>query len=177
MIKKIGMWLGVILVVFLGYVAIQPADYVVSREITINASPEKIFPYLNTSKLANEWGPWFKMDPKAKAVVTGPEAGVGSKTSWSGGDKLGTGSASIVGSVPNERVDIKLDYTEPYEMHQDTGYLIKPAGAQSTVVWAVRGKNNFMGRLMCTFMNMDKMVGGMFEQGLADLKKMVEQQQ
>ena len=31
------------------------------------------------------------------------------------------------------------------------------------------GKNNFMGKVMCVFMDMDKMVGGDFEKGLASL--------
>lgn len=32
------------------------------------------------------------------------------------------------------------------------------------------GKNNFIAKAMCLVMNMDKMVGGQFEQGLAQLK-------
>ncbi len=42
------------------------------------------------------------------------------------------------------------------------------------MTWKVDGQNNFVGRLMCIFMNMDKMVGGMFEKGLAKLKTTVE---
>jgi hypothetical protein len=44
-LKKVGLWLGAILAVFLGYVAVHPPDYVVSREISINAPAEKIFSY------------------------------------------------------------------------------------------------------------------------------------
>jgi hypothetical protein len=36
------------------------------------------------------------------------------------------------------------------------------------------GKNNFIGRAFCMFMNMDKMVGSQFEKGLADMKSIVE---
>jgi hypothetical protein len=36
------------------------------------------------------------------------------------------------------------------------------------------GKNNFMAKVIHLFMNMDKMVGGQFEQGLAQMKSMVE---
>jgi hypothetical protein len=36
------------------------------------------------------------------------------------------------------------------------------------------GKNNFMGKAVGLFMNMDKMVGGDFEKGLASLKAVTE---
>jgi hypothetical protein len=36
------------------------------------------------------------------------------------------------------------------------------------------GPQSYAGKVMCLFMNMDKMVGGQFEKGLADLKTLVE---
>ena len=36
------------------------------------------------------------------------------------------------------------------------------------------GRNNFMSKAFCLFMNMDKMVGGDFEKGLANMKSVVE---
>lgn len=76
---------------------------------------------------------------------SGPDEGVGAKGSWTGGKKLGTGSATIVNFIPNERVDIKLEYTDPMNMVQDAEYLITPEGSASKVSWTVRGKNNFIG--------------------------------
>jgi hypothetical protein len=173
-IRKIGLSVLAILVVFLAYVAMQSPNYVISREIAINAPAEKIFPYLNNSKLAESWGPWLEVDPQAKMTYSGPAEGVGSRASWEGGNQLGTGSATIVESVPNQRVQIKLEYVKPMNMTQDSEYLIKSTGNQSVVTWKVQGKNTFMGRLMCIFVNMDKMVGGMFEKGLSNLKALVE---
>ena len=34
----------------------------------------------------------------------------------------------------------------------------------------MEGKNDFLAKAVCLFMNMDKMVGGQFEQGLAQMK-------
>jgi hypothetical protein len=109
-------------------------------------------------------------------VYSGPDSGVGSKASWDGGKQLGTGSATIVESVPNQRVGIKLEYVKPMSMSQDSLYLVESSGNQAKVTWRVTGKNSFMGRLMCTFMDMDKVVGGMFEKGLSNLKRLVETQ-
>ena len=59
-------------------------------------------------------------------------------------------------------------------MTQHSDYLLKPNGNQTTVTWRVTGKNNFVSRLMCSFVDVDKMVGGMFEKGLSNLKRLVE---
>jgi hypothetical protein len=173
--KKIGIGLVAALALFLGYVAIQPADYVISRSTAINAPAERIFPYLNNSKLAEKWGPWLEADPQAKMVYSGPDAGVGSKASWDSPGQLGTGSATIADVRENQLVGIQLEYTKPMTMTQYSEYLVAPsAGNQTTVTWRVTGKNGFPGRVMCVFMNMDKVVGGMFEKGLSNLKTLVE---
>src|SRR4051812_22680914 len=128
MLKKIGLGLLLVLVVFLGYVALKPPGYDISREISINAPAEKIFPYLNNSKLAEQWGPWTEVDPQAKMIYSGSDEGVGSRTSWDSPGQLGTGSATIVESVANERVGIKLEYTKPMNMNQDSVYNIRSSG-------------------------------------------------
>jgi uncharacterized protein YndB with AHSA1/START domain len=163
-----------LIVVIVGYAAIQKSEYTISREITINAPVEKIFPYLNNSKLAEQWGPWMDIDSSVKMNYSGPDVGVGSKAYWIGAKQLGTGSATIVDSAANQRVAIKLEYTEPMAMEQMAEYLVKPQGAQTTVTWRVTGKNTLPGRVACLFMNMDKKVGGMFELGLSKLKNLIE---
>jgi hypothetical protein len=50
-------------------------------------------------------------------------------------------------------------------------FTFKPEGSKTTVTWLMYGTNNYVGKLMCLFMNMEKMVGPQFEQGLADLGK------
>ena len=36
------------------------------------------------------------------------------------------------------------------------------------------GRYNFMSKAFCLFMNMDKMIGGEFEKGLANMKAVIE---
>jgi len=45
----------------------------------------------------------------------------------------------------------------------------------TTVTWAMHGPNAYVARLMGLFFNMDRMVGGDFEHGLAALKTLAEQ--
>ena len=60
-------------------------------------------------------------------------------------------------------------------MKQTAEISLRPSGDHSIVKWSVTGHSQFIGRFMCIFMNMDKMVGGSFEQGLAKLKVIAEQ--
>ena len=53
-------------------------------------------------------------------------------------------------------------------------FSFKPEGNQTTVTWSMSGKNNFIAKAMCLFMSMDKMVGGQFEKGLAQIKTIAE---
>lgn len=36
------------------YVALKPADYLISRQLEIKASPEALFPWINNSRKTNE---------------------------------------------------------------------------------------------------------------------------
>lgn len=174
MVKKVLLGLGAIIAVFLIYVACQPAEYNIAREVAMNASPEVIFPYINDAKKMESWSPWMDMDPEAKMHFSGPTEGVGACTSWEGGKKLGTGKATVTESVINTSVTTKLEYTKPSHMTQEAEIRLIPSGPQTIVRWSVKGSNKFTCRVFCTFMNMDKMVGGTFEQGLNKLKGIVE---
>lgn len=156
------------------YAGFQSPEMHISREVTIKASPDAIFPYINNSKKANDWMPWKEQDPNLKMVFSGPEEGVGSKSSWNSTGQMGVGEALVVESVPNQVVKTQLTYTKPMEMSQLAEVSLTPAPDGTTVRWSVTGKNTFVGRLMCVFMNMDKMVGGEFEKGLNQLKAIVE---
>lgn len=147
-----------------------------SRETTMAAPASKIFPYLNNSKLMDAWNPWTKVDQDAKISFSGPDEGEGARTNWDGGKQLGTGSATITASTKNVKVTTHLEYIKPFHMVQEATLAISPGATKGTsiVKWSVTGENNFIGRMMCFFVNVDKEVGGNFEKGLLALKQMVE---
>jgi len=58
-------------------------------------------------------------------------------------------------------------------MNKTVEFTFKQAGDKTVVTWAMYGKNGFMGKLFSLFMDCEKMVGPQFEQGLADLGKVV----
>jgi hypothetical protein len=58
----------------------------------------------------------------------------------------------------------------------DTKFTFEPKGDGTEMTWTMSGKNNFIGRAVCMFMSMDKMVGGQFEEGMANIKSIVERE-
>lgn len=176
MIKKILAGLGLILTVFIVITALKPAEYLIKREVMINAKPEAVFPFLISMKNADTWMPWKELDPQVQNTYSGPEEGMGSISSWDSPGQMGTGKAEVVGAIPNQSVKIKITYTKPMEMNQDSEFILTPMGDATQMTWTVTGNQAFFARLMCTvmFMNMDKYVGGMFEKGLNKLKITVE---
>ncbi len=42
------------------------------------------------------------------------------------------------------------------------------------MTWSMTGRNNFMAKAIHLFMNMDRMIGGQFEVGLARMKAVAE---
>lgn len=118
--------------------------------------------------------PWKDSDPGIKMEFTGPDEGVGSISTWDSEGQMGKGSATVVESTPNQSVKTKLVTEKPMPMEQLADISLTPAGDSTVVNWTVTGKNNFIGRLFCVFIDMDKMVGSEFEKGLNNLKAKVE---
>jgi len=53
-------------------------------------------------------------------------------------------------------------------------FAFKPEGDRTVVEWSLAGDCNFLSKAVHLFLDMDKMVGGDFETGLASLKTIVD---
>jgi hypothetical protein len=81
---------------------------------------------------------------------------------------------TITDSQPNELVRFRLDFLRPFKGTNIAEFTLKPEGAGTTVTWTMSGTNNFIAKAVGLFMDCDKMVGGYFEKGFADMKTVVE---
>lgn len=176
MIKKLLIVLLLIIVAFVAVVAMQPSDFRVSRSATIAAPPAVVFGHVNNLKQWNDWSPWAKRDPNMKTTYEGPESGEGAVYAWAGNQEVGEGRMTITASRPAEAVEMKLEFLKPMEATNEVEFKFAPEGDQTRVTWSMLGRNNFVGKAFCLFMDMDKMVGGDFEKGLADLKTISEKE-
>jgi len=169
MLNKILLLLIVVIAAILIVAAAQPAAYRVVRSATISAPPAVVFAQVNDLHAWQDFSPWAKLDPNVKNTYEGPRAGPGAALAWDGNSKVGQGRMTITESRPNELIRMKLDFIKPMESTSTTEFTFKPEGDKTRVSWSMSGENNFIGKVFCLFMSMDKMVGGDFERGLANL--------
>jgi hypothetical protein len=174
MLKKILIGIAAVVGIFLIIVALQPAQYRVVRTATIPAAPSVVFEQVNDLHKWDAWSPWAKLDPAMKTNFEGPQTGPGAAYSWVGDSKVGEGKMSITDSKTNELVRLKLEVIKPFASVATTEFTFKPEGNQTSVSWSMAGDKSFISKAFCLFMNMDKMVGGDFEKGLASLKSVVQ---
>jgi hypothetical protein len=174
MLKKIVVLVICVLFVLATTIAMQPAEFRIARSITASAPPAVLFAQVNDLHAFQVWNPYAKKDPAMKQTYEGPRAGVGSSYAWAGNQEVGTGRMTIVESRPNELVRLKLEFLAPFRATNVAEFTFDPTGDNTVVTWSMSGTNDLMGKAIGLVMDMDKMVGGDFEKGLADLKALAE---
>jgi effector-binding domain-containing protein len=147
--------------------------YDVTREITTEASPEKIWNQISTFEEWQNWSPWKEKDSTLISEYAGTPGTVGSKTSWVGNPDLsGTGSMTINEVLPNSKLGYDLQFGE---FSSSKGFIeISEVNGTSKIVWNDKGDLPFFMRPMALFGMFDKMMGPDFEAGLASIKKLAE---
>lgn len=172
MLKKILIAVAAILVVFVGVVATRPATYHVERSLAVQAPPEVVHGIVADLNRFASYSPWQKLDPQMKTTVSTPSTGVGASYAWdSAKDEAGAGSMTIAAVEPNTKVVQDLKFLKPFESQAKVTFTTVAEGTGTKVTWAMDGDNNFMGKLMGLFMNMDAMIGKDFEEGLQNLSR------
>ncbi len=174
MIKKILILVVITLAAFLVVVALQPSQYRIARSVSIAAPSSLVFAQVNSLQKAHAWSPWVKLDPAGTYGFEGPSEGVGAVSTWSGNSDIGAGRQTITESRAGELVRSRLDFIRPFEGTADSEFNLKAEGNRITVTWSMSGRNDFVSKIFCLFMNQDKMIGGQFEKGLAELKVLLE---
>jgi uncharacterized protein YndB with AHSA1/START domain len=177
-LKIIGLVLLLTLVAagaMLAYAATKPDDWSVERSAVIAAPQEKIFAQVNDLKAWDAWSPWKDLDPNATIKFSDNPVGVGASFSWSGNDDVGEGSVKIIDAKPPQELTYELTFVRPFPDTARAAFTFTPEGDKTNVRWRMYGTyQNIFHKAVCQIMNMDKMVGGMFEQGLTNMKRATE---
>ena|SRR5687767_12236750 len=173
MVKKVLATLFIVLLVLvlvvLAVASTRPSDFKVERQASLPAPPATVFPLVNDLGRWPQWSPWEKLDPNMKRTISEPSSGTGATYAWTGNNQVGEGVMTIVSSEPNARVGLRLDFVKPWASTSQTVVDIAPSDAGSQVTWTMTGKHDLMSKVMCLFVDMDKMMGKDFESGLANL--------
>lgn len=173
MFKKIAIVLVVVLVAFAIFVQTRKNTFSYQVSGVINATPEKIFPFISDMRLGDQWSPYEKGIEMKKEYI-GEANQIGGKMLFESKDS-GSGSLEIMQIVQNDKVDYKLIMTAPFYAENIITYRLVPEEAGTRFVWNMSGENNFLGKLIGVFIDCEKMMNDTNMKGINNLKELVEQ--
>ncbi|OWK41700.1 SRPBCC family protein [Fimbriiglobus ruber] len=151
------------------YIGTRPTNFRIERSTRIDVPSDVVFAIINDLHQWGRWSPYDGRDPAMKKTFEGPNAGPGAVYSWNGNKDVGEGRLTIVDSKLGELVSMKLEFSRPFKCSNQVNFKLAPSAGGTRVSWVMDGKNNFMAKAFSLVVNMDKMVGKDFEQGLANL--------
>lgn len=166
--------LAVALAALLVYAATKPDTFRYERHTTIDAQAAAIFPLINDFRRWTEWSPYEHRDPNLKRTYGEPSAGVGAVYAWEGDRNIGAGRMEILEALPPDRVRIRLQFFKPFVGDNIAEFTLAEMDGVTDVTWAMYGPQPYMTKLMSMVINLDKMIGGDFDSGLAKMKAVSE---
>ena len=152
--------------------ALMPGTYNIEKSIVIRKPVREVMGKVSNLKYYSQWNPWQQMDATATNTITGTPGTTGHKYSWVG-KKVGVGSLTLV-DLDENHIHFILEFLKPWKSKAKDNWLFEPWGdGETKVTWQNSGGLPWpIARLMGPMIN--KNLNHQFEQGLSNLKKMVE---
>jgi hypothetical protein len=173
MLLKLAVSAVAIIAVLLVAIARRPNSFRIYRTTTVAAPADVIFRYLNDLHAWSRWNPFERQDPNMTMTYSGPAAGAGASYHYVS-KTAGEGRMTIIESTPNERVAVRAEFIKPFTATNRIDLTLEPTTSGVSITWAMSGPQPFLGKAISMFMSMERMVGSQFEKGLADLKRLAE---
>jgi len=171
-LKNVLLGVLALVAVFLIVGLFLPSEYKVSRSIEVNAPAEEVYEQVVDLKKWRAWGVWFKRDPNMQVEYAGPERAIGMKSVWTS-ETQGNGQMEITQLKFNKEVVYDL-YFPDMDLRSEGRVVITEKEGGVVVEWSDSGDvgNNPLNRYFVLFL--DGMLGPDFEDGLSNLKTIVE---
>jgi uncharacterized protein YndB with AHSA1/START domain len=152
-----------------------PKNAHVERSIIINVTPSEVFEEVVNYENFVTWNPWSEKDPNMQHSFQGETGTIGSKYSWKGNKKVGSGYMQITDIVVNEHVEMDLNFGP--RGNAKCGFVIQPNENGTRIIWYFDSPmGNFPLKRIVGAM-MDKFIGTDYSIGLSNLQAKLEKQQ
>jgi hypothetical protein len=173
MLKKIliGVLILIVLVVAVSFVL--PNHYNVSRTVVIQADVAKVHEMCGDLKNWPKWTPWEKADPTVKTQLSDVTTGVGAHQSWTSDG--GNGELTLTRCDPATGVAYDMNFIDGERTMPAKSWMnYKAVAGGVEVEWGIEGDMRIPVIGPYFAMCADSMMGGMFQQGLDELKSVCE---
>lgn len=170
-IRKILFAAGALVLLLVIVGVFLPSTGHVQRQASIDAPAATVYTLINDFRRVREWSPRFDVERDVRLDYEGPAAGVGATVRWSGGPH-GSGSETIVESVPFERVETRVERAG--ESAARTTFRLTEDGERTRVDWT--HETDFGIDLLARYRGLllERLVARDYETALANLKTMAE---
>lgn len=139
----------------------------VNRSVVIDASPEKIFPFLNDFNHWPSWSPWLIMEPGVKVTVSDDTK----YYEWEG-NRVGSGNMTVLTEDEDKSINYDLTFLKPWKSTAKVGFVLSPEGNSTKVTWTMDSSLPFF--MFWMKKSMEAYVGMDYVRGLVMLKDLVE---
>ena len=164
----------ILLLLILGIIGyLLPTEYSISKTTTISSSSAHIHEYVGDLDKWQSWTPWKGEDPSIEIKNSEKTTGIGASQSWT--DKHGGGSLRFTSWSPKKGIeyDVYFDggkYTSKSAIQYDSS-----SETRTRVQWNLEGDMGMpiIGGYFALYMKHS--IGKMFEDGLKQLKTIVEE--
>ncbi len=174
-LKQIGILLLFIVIVTAVLSLVLPTRQKIERTTTINAPANMVYDYLTKLENFNQVTVWNKRDSTVKYNKTGTDGTIGAAFIWEGDIAIsGKGKMTITALEPNKKIAHALEFTYPKKGSANSVFLLNEVNGTTTVTWTFDMATPRPWNIFNLFYSMDEEMGGDFDEGLVQLKKMME---
>lgn len=176
-LKKFLILVAILIALVLLLALFVKKEYTVTKEVTIHKPVHEVFDYLRYLKNQDNFSKWAKLDPDMKQTFRGADATVGFVSAWeSKKDDVGVGEQEIIRIIERERIDYEIRFLKPFKSVSPAYMATQPLDENHTkVIWSFSGRMSYPFNLMMLFMNFEEMIGADLEEGLENLKALMEE--
>ncbi|PKG56495.1 SRPBCC family protein [Shewanella sp. GutDb-MelDb] len=151
-------------------------EYSVITNITIDKTTAEVFNYVKYLKNQENFSVWAQMDPNMTKRYLGTDGTVGFVSRWeSDNEEVGVGEQEIMRIDEGKRIDFELRFYSPFES-TDLAFMTTESTStdQTLVKWGFDGHLDYPMNLLFLFMDFETMIGNDLNQGLVQLKQVLE---
>ena len=162
----------VLLALLVGGGLLLSPKFSLSRTVTVNAPPEKIYALVADPRGWKQWSAWNQRDPAMAIEYSGPASGAGAVWAWKS-QSQGDGRMTFTTADAPKRLGYELFFPD-FGTTSTGEFRLDANGGGTQVTWTMNGDMGANPAYRWMGLFMDKMVGPDFDTGLANLKTLAE---
>jgi len=148
----------------------------VEREIIINKPCLQVFGFVKILKNQDHFSVWAQKDPEMLKEYRGIDGTVGFVSGWDSKMKdVGKGEQEIKKIADGKRIDYELRFIKPFAATNYADIVFTALSeTQTKVSWGFAGEMKYPMNLFLLLRDMDSLLGKDLQEGLANLKELLE---